>query len=225
MALLVASCTGRTGFEDVMCHGAACGSLSDGVALEADPGRTNAGDSASADPPPDGDTAAVCTTEADVFTGTWLGQFGIMDHSWHRYVGTWFVADAGTGGVCAVGLYLDKVGAPTGTLYASIWSDDAGASPTLPASQIGTESMGVEAASVVDGTYVLFAGMTGVEAQAGTAYWVVVRSDAAAADAANFVRWWYTDDKPRPETSVANDAVSNPWQDNAWSRASFELFK
>jgi len=186
-------------------------------------GADGGGGADGADAAPIGDPGP-CIASAGTFLGDNGQKVSIYRYTFQSYVGSSFVANDDAGAICGALVSLTKTGTPSGSLHASIWSDDTSLSPTEPLVQISEESPGVVAASVVDGTDTRFTGLTGATLVSGTKYWLVLRSDAGSENGSNYVNWILRSDV-EPFGIVYSSDPGSWWTGYTYGRTSLQLLK
>lgn len=125
-----------------------------------------------------------CSVQADQQTGTNNQSGPLGDQSSNTYGAFSFTA-ASSYTLCAITVPLEKVGTPSYTLTAYVYSN----SSNSPASLIGTGSAGIATTSL--GTSYANITFTGLSAAitASTQYWVVIKSTSAPNDNTNYAQW------------------------------------
>lgn len=129
--------------------------------------------------PPAGGGA--CTVQKDQVSGAESDINALAADSGTTYVGGQFTAGSSYT-LCAVTLRLRKVGTPTFTLNAKIYTNNAGSPGTLVGT--GSNNFSISSLTTSDGD----ASFTGLSASltSGTVYWIVIQSTGSPNDFSNY---------------------------------------
>lgn len=134
-------------------------------------------------PQASGGGGGACSTQADAcISASNAAGYNLGSASNNVWLATRIVADADET-ICKITLYLQKVGSPTFTLTAKLYTDVTNA----PGLLVGTGSASVEASSV-EATYsgIQFSSVSATLTNA-TVYWIVITASAVG-DASNYIQ-------------------------------------
>ena len=146
-----------------------------------------------------------CTVQADQLTGT-NNETNVLGNSTGTTYGAYIFTAASSYTLCAVTVPLEKVGSPSYTLNAYIFSVVS----TLPASQIGTGSANLATSSLTTSfTNVNFTGLNATIVN-GTQYAIVVISTGAPNDFTNYAQWGGTGVGSSPPC-IYSSATGSSW--------------
>lgn len=157
-----------------------------------------------------------CTTARDTWADTTSGTFPFGASSARQLAATGPFTAAASATICRIDIPLYKVGSPTFTMTAVIYTDSGG---TQPGTQVGTASGTVDASTLgtsEPGTWVSFTGAS-CAITSGTAYWVVVTTSAQDGE----VDWPYGGGFGTGIEMTFNGTV---WSTEASRRGKFALF-
>lgn len=178
--------------------------------LRADVGAFTFGDIASQNKA--GGVAAGCTTARDANTAANNGHTTVGQTSASAYVATFFTA-AATYTACELQLYIDKLGTPNWSLFASIYTDSGSDTPgTLIGDEsdaVATSGLGTTEAAVTFSNF-------NASISSATRYFIVLRCSATG-DLSNHVRW-YRNSVSAGTNSIVASADGLTWSNISSSR-------
>jgi hypothetical protein len=160
-----------------------------------------------------------CTTARDANSAASNGTTAVNSTTTRDWVGSPFTA-AASYDACKVGVWIDKLGSPTFSLYVSIWSDGGG---NVPVAQIGVESAALDVSTLGTTEAEVTFDITASGITNGTKYWVVLRG-APNGTTSDHVRW-YRNSVGTGTNSIARSEDGATWvNESSTRRSKFQVY-
>jgi hypothetical protein len=147
-----------------------------------------------------------CTTARDAQTSASQGSDPLGNDTSNQYCAQKIVPVA-TYTACAVDLYLEAIGSPTGTITVAIFSHDSG--NDQPSSQIGTASDTVDASTIGGAEEVVSFSNLSADVTASSTYWIVAWRSTT--DVSNYIAWHRRNGGASGESMMDDDNGAGTW--------------
>lgn len=147
------------------------------------------------------------TLSTDTNTLTGLTDINVALSAGTDYAAT-YVDSTSAETICAVSLYLKKVGTPTFDLTAEIWSYNGGAN--TPGTFISASSAIASSTFTTSYVYYKFTGLSWSKS-ASTRYAIVIRRTSGATDGSNYVQWDSGNVGDQGHDTVWNSSDGSTW--------------